>query len=198
MSCALSDFAFACEKELLKASELIGAFDKMTPEQESNAKRRLAAIAADMADGLPRSIPLSAVPKLFQIARMHYNRVPNIKDVSQAWINHMKQPDAPMPQDAPKIEYIPLNNTDAKWRALAAIRTSIAIGGHLEQMALPRDAKLEVVRYLEPETWMGPLLFESPSIDETRAAALIVNRQWAERNKDVPPFWGHWFAEYNV
>ena len=127
------------------------AFEKLsTTDQVDQAKKRLFAIAQDMAESLPARIPHERVPELFRVARAHYARVPSLNDLQRAWDNHMKpQAEAPAPKDAPKLAPPPeLAHSEAQMRHLAAVRTAIAEGRTFELCAR--------------EDWMEPYLAADP------------------------------------
>lgn len=198
------EFRRVCDIELNKAAVLSGAFDKLsTTDQVDQAKKRLFAIAQDMAESLPSRIPHGRVPELFRVARAHYARVPGLHDLQRAWDNHMKpQAEAPAPKDAPRIAPPPaLAHSEAQMRHLAAVRTCIACAGHAAIMSIARDAAADVKRELEAQEWMRPLLELDPSREEVSAMASACTKSslaWYAANPEIPPCWGGWIAFYGT
>ena len=184
------EFRRVCDLELNKAAVLAGAFDKLaTTDQVDQAKKRLFAIAQDMAESLPNRIPHERVPELFRVARAHYARVPALNDLQRAWDNHMKpQAEAPAPKDAPKLAPPPeLAHSEAQMRHLAAVRTAIADGRTYELCAR--------------EDWMEQYLDADPQEPEVRAWFMSTTdstRTWCARNKGHPPMWGYWMEFYGL
>ena len=200
------EFRRVCDLELNKAAVLAGAFDKLaTTDQVDQAKKRLFAIAQDMAESLPARIPHERVPELFRVARAHYARVPGLHDLQRAWDNHMKpQAEAPAPKDAPKLAPPPeLAHSEAQMRHLAAVRTSLAEGGHMAAMATC-EKKTKAVELCEPlnvEDWMLPLLELDPSRGEVEAmarACTLSSLVWFKSNPDRYPCWGKWLNQYGL
>ena len=200
------EFRRVCDLELNKAAVLAGAFDKLaTTDQVDQAKKRLFAIAQDMAESLPARIPHGRVPELFRVARAHYARVPGLHDLQRAWDNHMKpQAEAPAPKDAPKLAPPPeLAHSEAQMRHLAAVRTSLAEGGHMAAMATC-EKKTKAVELCEPlnvEDWMLPLLELDPSRGEVEAMARACapsTLAWYKNNPDRYPCWGKWLNQYGI
>ena len=184
------EFARLCMLELTKATELTGAFDRMTQEALDTAKKRLYEIAVDMAEALPSRITCDRVPDLFRTARMHYTRVPSLNDVSRAWENHMKPQQAqPTPKEHPRLERKTLEPYWARMRHLAAARTN---------PHLPKEARMKT---FDPEHWMVEPLSKPPTKQEVAAMAKACTPQslaWYMRNPDTPPNWGHWMKVYNI
>lgn len=200
------EFRRVCDLELNKAAVLSGAFDKLaTTDQVDQAKKRLFAIAQDMAESLPNRIPHERVPELFRVARAHYARVPALNDLQRAWDNHMKpQAEAPAPNDAPKLAPPPeLAHSEAQMRHLAAVRTGLAEGGHMAVMAMceKKTTAVELCDPLQAEEWMLPLLELDPSRCEVEAmarACTISSLVWYKSNPDRYPCWGKWLGQYGI
>lgn len=206
MSTDRLEFRRVCDLELNKAAVLSGAFDKLaTTDQVDQAKKRLFAIAQDMAESLPARIPHERVPELFRVARAHYARVPGLLDLQRAWDNHMTpQAEAPAPKDAPKLAPPPeLAHSEAQMRHLAAVRTSLAEGGHMAAMATC-EKKTTAVGLCEPlqaEDWMFPMLELDPSRGEVEAmarACSLSSLVWYKSNPDRYPCWGKWLNQYGI
>ena len=200
------EFRRVCDLELNKAAVLAGAFDKLaTTDQVDQAKKRLFAIAQDMAESLPARIPHDRVPELFRVARAHYARVPGLHDLQRAWDNHMKpQAEAPAPKDAPKLAPPPeLDRSEAQMRHLAAVRTSLAEGGQMRVSATrgKKASTAELCSPLQAEEWMHPLLALDPSRAEVEAmtrACTSSSLAWYVANPAIPPCWGGWIAFYGI
>ena len=200
------EFRRVCDLELNKAAVLAGAFDKLaTTDQVDQAKKRLFAIAQDMAESLPNRISHERVPELFRVARAHYARVPGLHDLQRAWDNHMRpQAEAPAPKDAPKLAPPPeLAHSEAQMRHLAAVRTGLAEGGRMAAMATceKRTTAVELCEPLQAEEWMFPLLELDPSRGEVEAMARACTSSsiaWYAANQNVPPCWGGWIAFYGI
>lgn len=189
------NIARSCDQELLKATELTGAFDRMDKEQLENAKRRIKAIAEDMAESLPYAINHKKIPELFRIARMYYARVPCLLDLQKAWDNHMKpRIEAPTPDERPRLEPPQIGHSEAQMRHLAAVRTSLATSGHMRIMA-SRCVEMKV------EEWMKPLLEQDPSRKEVEAmyrACTPSSLAFYARRPDAYPNWGEWFVTFGM
>lgn len=200
------EFRRVCDLELNKAAVLAGAFDKLaTTDQVDQAKKRLFAIAQDMAESLPNRIPHERVPELFRVARAHYARVPGLHDLQRAWDNHMKpQAEAPAPKDAPKLAPPPeLAHSEAQMRHLAAVRTSLAEGGRMAAMATceKKTTAVEPCDPMQAEDWMFPLLELDPSRGEVEAmarACTLSSLVWFKSNPDRHPCWGKWLNQYGI
>lgn len=200
------EFRRVCDIELNRAAVLAGAFDKLaTTDQADQAKKRLFAIAQDMAESLPARIPHERVPELFRVARAHYARVPALNDLQRAWDNHMRpQAEAPAPKDAPKLAPPPeLAHSEAQMRHLAAVRTSLAEGGYMRTV-ITREKKTSTAELCSPvqmEEWMIPLLELDPSRGEVEAmtrACTSSSLAWYAANPNIPPCWGGWIAFYGI
>lgn len=190
------EFARLCAIEIQKAAKLSGA--KM-PDSDF-----VQVIALDMASspGLAH-VPTSKVPELFAIARAHYSETPILRHIVKAWETHMKpKQDAPMPSDAPRLMPPPsLSRIESNMRKLAAVRTCMASGGHMQIMSMAREAASCYTNVLEIEDWMNDPLMDDPSIEETRAmiaASTESSISFYLRNPGLQPCWGHWIMHYGL
>lgn len=189
------EFARLCAMEIQRAAKLAG-----TKMPDPDLVREM---ALDMAASHALSrVPGSRVPELFSLARAYYDETPVLRHLVKAWDNHMRPQDAPAPKDAPRLPPpSELPHSEAQMRHLAAVRASIACGGHSALMAIARDAAEDVRRELEAQDWMIPLLELDPSRGEVEAMARASTDNslaFYRRCPDLYPHWGKWLAHYGI
>lgn len=194
------EFARLCAIEIQKAAKLAGA--KM-PDADFVRE-----IALDIAGSPALSrVACSRVTELFAVARAHYSETPILRHLVKAWDNHMKPQDAPAPKDAPRLAPpAELVHSEAQMRHLAAVRTSIAAGGHMRMMTQSRDRDgnqntVSLCGELEAQEWMLPLLELDPSrgeVEAMRKASTGNTLAFYRRCPDLYPCWGKWLAHYGI
>ena len=192
------EFARLCAMEIQRAAKLAG-----TKMPDPDFVRE---IALDMASSHALSrVPCSRVAELFSLARSYYAETPLLRHLVKAWDNHMKpQAEAPAPKDAPKLAPPPeLAHSEAQMRHLAAVRTSLAEGGHMAAMATceKKTTAVELCEPLQAEDWMFQLLELDPSRGEVEAmarACTLSSLVWYKSNPDRYPCWGKWLNHYGI
>lgn len=192
LSADRKEFARLCQLEIQKAAKLSGA---RLPDLET-----VKIMALDMAasPALAR-IPCQRVTELFAHARANYAESPILRHLVKS-AQAIKPIDAPAPTDAPRLPPPKGLQGDAgRLRKLAAVRTCIAEGGAIMQIANGLCGNLGSLA-LRKEPWMEPLLDADPTREEVQAMieATPVGVAWFMANPNKAPYWGRWIKEYGL
>lgn len=192
LSADRKEFARLCGLEIQKAAKLSGG---RLPDLET-----VRVIALDMASSSALNrIPCQRVGELFSHARANYSETPILRHLVKS-AQAIKPIDAPAPTDSPRLPPPKGLQGDAgRLRKLAAVRTCIAEGGAIMQIANGLCGNLGSLA-LRQEPWMEPLLDADPTREETQAMieACPVGVAWFLVNDSRPPFWGRWLREYGL